>query len=79
MVVSYIGGTVHGSKGIGVETVAHSKLVRNLEERSHAEDLGQIGANSGEHEVGEEDIALDLSGERFYRSGVGEPELGSTV
>lgn len=77
LVGSYVGGAVHGSKGIGVEALTHGELVRDLEERTHAEHLGQVGADAGEHVVGKEDIALDLPGESLYRSRVGQAELGS--
>jgi hypothetical protein len=36
--------------------------VRDLEERRHAKDLGEVSADAGEHVVVEEDIALDLLG-----------------
>lgn len=60
---TYLSSSVHGGKGVRVDSLAHSELVRDLEERRHAEDLGQIGADAGEHEVVEEDIALHLLGQ----------------
>lgn len=49
--------------------------MRDLEEGGHAEDLGQVGANASEHVVVEEDIALNLLGQRLYRARVGQAEL----
>lgn len=73
------GSAIHSGKGIGVNALTHGELVRNLEERGHAEHLGQVGADAGEHEVVEGNIALDLSGESLYRAGVGEAKLGSAL
>lgn len=73
--VAYLGGTVHRSKGVRVDALAHCKLVRNLEERSHAEDLGQVGADASKHVVVEKDIALNFLGQRLYRARVGQAEL----
>lgn len=53
--------------------------MRDLEQRSHAEDLGKVGADASEHGVVEKDIALDLPGQGLYRAGVGEAELGPAL
>ena len=73
--VAYLGGTVHRSKGVRVDSLAHCKLVRHLEEGSHAEDLGQVSADASEHVVVEEDIALNFLCQRLYRARVGQAEL----
>ena len=57
---TYIVCAVQGGKGVWVEPLAHGELVRDLEERIHAEDLGEIRTHAGKHEVVEEDIALHL-------------------
>ena len=72
-------GTIHGGKGIGVDALPKSELVRDLKEGSHAEDLGKIRAHAREHGVVEEDISLHLLGESFYGSGVAETELCSAL
>lgn len=67
---AYLASSVHGGESIRVDALAHGKLVRNLEKGCHAEDLGQIGADAGEHEVVEEDIALHLLSQALDGSGV---------
>lgn len=76
---SHLVGTIHGGKGIGVDALAHCELMRDLEQRRHAEDLGEVGANTGKHGVVEEDIALDLLGQGLYRAWVAETELGPAL
>jgi hypothetical protein len=73
---SYLSCSVHGSKSVGVDTLAHGKLVGDLEERSHAEDLCQVRSDSSEHIVVEEDIPLNLFGKTLDSARVGKAELG---
>jgi hypothetical protein len=49
--------------------------MRHLEQGRNAEHLGELGANTGEHRVGEKDIPLDLLGEVFDGARVGQAEL----
>lgn len=46
----------------------------NTEERRHSEDLGQVCAETREHEVGEHDLLLDLASEVIHGSRVGQVE-----
>lgn len=48
--------------------------MRDLEERSYAEGLGEVGAQTREHEVVQEDIALHLLGNILDGAGVGQAE-----
>lgn len=68
--ISYFASAVHGREGVRVHSVAHGKLVGDLKERRDAEDLGQVGADAGEHEVVEEDIPVDLLRQIFDGAGV---------
>lgn len=77
--VTYPARSVHGREGIRIDALAHGELVRHLEERSHAEDLGEVGAHTSEHGVVEEDIALDLPSESLDGTRVDEAELGPTL
>ena len=51
----------------------------DLEQRCDTKHLGQVGAKAGEHQVAEEDIPLDLLGEMFDVSWVGQAELSSAL
>lgn len=73
----YLVGSVEGSESVGVKAVAHGEGVGNLEERRHAECLGDIGAHAAEHVVGEKDISCNLFVQVFDGARVGEAELGS--
>jgi hypothetical protein len=46
-----------------------------VEQGREAEDLDELGAEAGEHEVGEEDISLHFSGDCLYRSWIRQAEL----
>lgn len=58
-----LAGAEHGGESVRVDALTHCELVRDLEQRRHAEDLCEVGADAGEHVVVEEDIALDFLGQ----------------
>lgn len=73
MASTYLGRSIEGSVGIGRQTLrAHGQSVRDLEERSDAEGLGQVGAKAGKGQVVEEDIALDFLGDVVDGAGVAQ-------
>lgn len=51
--------------------------MRNAEKRAHAEDLGQICAKACEHEVGQQNLLLDLPRDVVDGAGVRQVEQGS--
>lgn len=53
--------------------------MRHTEQRGHAEDLGQICPETGEHEVGQENILLHFPGEVIDSAGVGQVEQGPSL
>ena len=77
--VTYPARAVHSGKRVGVQALAHGELVRHLEQGVHAEDLGQVGLEAGEHVVVEQDIARDLLVQVLGRAGVGQAELCSPL
>lgn len=70
-----LAGAEHGGESVRVDALTHCELVRDLEQRRHAEDLCEVGADAGEHVVVEEDIALDFLGQGLYCAGIGQAEL----
>lgn len=59
---AYLGASVHGGESVWGQVAGrtHGERVGNTEERAHAEDLGQVGAKTCEHEVGQKNLLLDL-------------------
>jgi hypothetical protein len=53
--------------------------MRHTEQRRHAEDLGQICPETGEHEVGQENILLHFPGEVIDSAGVGQVKQSPSV
>lgn len=57
--------------------------MRDTEQRSHTEDLGQVCAKACEHEVGQKNILLDLPRDVIHGAGVRQvehrPPLGERV
>ena len=53
--------------------------MRDLEQRSDAEGLGEVGAEPREAQIGEEDISLDFFGNVLNSSRVGEPQCFSPL
>lgn len=48
--------------------------MRHSEQRRHAEDLGQVCSEAGEHKIGQQDFLLHFLGDVIHRSGVGQVE-----
>lgn len=72
---AYLAGAEHGGESVRVDALTHCELVRDLEQRRHAEDLCEVGADAGEHVIVEEDIALDFLGQGLYCAGIRQAEL----
>ena len=82
---SYLGASVHGGESVWGQVTgrAHGEGVGDTEQRRHAEDLGQVGTQAGEHEVGQKDILLHFPGEVIDSARVGQtkhrPSVGERV
>ena len=74
--LSYLGASVHGGESIRrqVASGTHREGVRHTEQRRHTEDLGQVCPETGEHEVGQQNILLYFPGEVIDSAGVGQVE-----
>lgn len=53
--------------------------MRHTEQRGHAENLGQVRPETGEHEVGQQDILLHLPGDVIQGARVGKAEGGPAL
>lgn len=76
---TYFASSKHGGECVRIDALAYCELVRDLEKRSHAENLGQVGADSSEHVVVEKDVALNFLGQVLHASRVGKAELCSAL
>lgn len=72
---AHLVGSKKGQEGVWRYLLrALGKGVRDLEERRHAEGLGEVGAQAREGQVVEEDITLHLLCNVFDGARVGQPE-----
>lgn len=83
--MSYLGVSEHGGESVWRQVAGgtHRESVRHTEQRGHTEDLGQVCPETGEHEVGQQDILLHFPGEIIDSAGVGQieqrPSFGESV
>lgn len=74
--MTYLGTSVHGGEGVRGQVAgrAHGERVRHTEERTHTEDLGQVCAETREHEVGQQNLLLNLTRDVVHGTRVGQVE-----
>lgn len=51
----------------------------HAEERRHAKDLGQIGTEAGEHEIGQQNLLLHLTRDVVHSTGVRQVQQRPTL